>query len=97
MGSWPRPLLSRKLGGPSWEEVIRDQGERGRLYHFFQKEQNLCFSWNSSGSTINTMVAAILVEECLRYLAPAMGEVLTHQKQLQIDMTSMKISFSKAV
>lgn len=84
------PLFCKETGGPSWQEKIEADGQRTILKDFFAGEKRLDYSWNSSGSTINTVVSGLLAEECLRYLVPALGPVQTKGKVLRIDMVTLK-------
>lgn len=49
--------------------------------------------WNSSGSTINTVVAGLLSEECLRFFCPQLGPIKTTGHEINIRMEDFEISY----
>ena len=74
-----------------WSELVSKN--KGSLTMSYAEPIKRLNSWNSSGSTINTVVAGLLSEECLRFLCPQLGQLKTLAQELNIRMQDFEISY----
>jgi hypothetical protein len=85
------PLLSINHGTPDWQNAV-GQTHRKLIAATLSNESKLDNSWNSSGSSINTIVGGLISEGALRFLAGDPSKFLYLNEEYTIDLLNMKLS-----
>jgi hypothetical protein len=83
--------LVRKEFPITWSDLIQNRTLDKQLNSFENpiKRPN---SWSPSGATINTTIAGMLSEECLRFLCPELGPTVSDLRCLSFDMQNFDLT-----
>lgn len=73
----------------SWSQSVNGLSDDEK----FVTKRKCVNAWNSSGASINTTLAGLLSEECVKFLAPELGEPTTIEKEMRIAMKDFSISY----